>query len=205
MIKGADDIGQHVPHQRPRGLAAGRLCRREVVIPLDSDDGTSHHPRIGNAGGHPQHDDYLRQSLPGYGHDRQQQQQSRERHPGIDDSLHCKIQFSPEEPGRAANQRGDHHVHRSSGQPDEYRNPRPVDQAAQQVASQLVGTQKISGRGALKPVHQVQVVRFIRSQSTGKDTHDDQRKDDTPTKSAKRLLLYQSFQQHAHGSARVTP
>ena len=76
-------------------------------------------------------------------HHRDQDEQSREGHPGVDEPLHHHIELAAEEPGRRADQQRYHHVDTGCCQADDERNARPVDDSAQHVASQLVGTQQV--------------------------------------------------------------
>ena len=80
------------------------------------------------------------------GHDREQQQQSRERHPGIDEALRRQVQLSSEESGGAADHGRDHHVQRGRRQTNDQRDARPEKNAAQQVAAQLIRPEQMASR-----------------------------------------------------------
>ena len=88
----------------------------------------------------------LQQSLAHDRYDGQQQQQSRERHPGIDEPLHHQVQFAAKESRGAADQNGDQNVERGGCQPHRQGNPGAMDDAAQEVPPQVVGAEQILGR-----------------------------------------------------------
>ena len=93
----------------------------------------------------PQDRDQLHQPLAHDRDDGQQQQQSRERHPGIDEPLHHQVQPAAEKSRGAADQHGDQNVERGGCQTHRQGNPGVVDDAAQEVAPQVVGTERIRG------------------------------------------------------------
>ena len=64
-----------------------------------------------------------------------------------------------------------------------------MDDAAQVVASHVVGAQEIPDRRTLQPVHQVHFVRLVGSEDTGEDADYDQQQDDDCTERTEWLLL----------------
>ena len=60
------------PKAHERRAGAGRLRGLEVGVILDPDHGAAHHPRRGNAAGHPEHQDDLRHVGSGDRHDGEQ-------------------------------------------------------------------------------------------------------------------------------------
>ena len=76
------------------------------------------------------------------GHDGQQQQQSRKSHPGIDKALHRQVQFTAKESRSDADQDRDANIEHGRSQTDKYGDTSPEDQAAEQVSSHVVGTQR---------------------------------------------------------------
>ena len=175
------------------GSAHGPGCEKVVVL-LDADDRSAHHPRIADAGGDPQNHDDLQETLPGDGHDRQQEQQSRERHPGIDESLHRQIQFPADKPRRAAYQHRHHNMQRGRGQTDEQREASPVDEPAQEVPPELVGAQGIHTRWAGQPIGQLHLIGIMPGQGPGKDADQNQQQQDNASERPQGLLLYQSLE-----------
>ena len=127
------------------GAPSGLGCQK-VVVALGGHHRASDHARAAHTAGDPQHHDDLWQTLPRDRHDREQQQQSRKRHPGIDEALHRQVQLTAEKTGRAADQGSDRHVQRGRRQTNDQRDTRPEQQTAQQVAAQLVGAQQMAGR-----------------------------------------------------------
>ena len=79
------DVGQDVVDESSPAGAADRLGRLKVGILLDADHRAAHHSRTADAAGYPQHHDDLRQTSTYQRHDGEQQQQPRERHPGVDE------------------------------------------------------------------------------------------------------------------------
>ena len=77
------------------------------------------------------------------------------------------------------------------GQPHGQRQPRPVDEAAQQVAPHVVDTQQVLGRGALHAVAQVDLLVAVGRQRIGEDAHQHQEQDDDTAGGAHRLLAHQ--------------
>ena len=76
----------------------------------------------------------------------QQDEQSREGHPGVDRSLYQQVE-SPAQESRSTTYQGcDDDIDGSRLQPDKQRDPSPVDQAAEQVPAQLVGTEEVLHR-----------------------------------------------------------
>ena len=114
------------------------------------------------------------------------------RHPGVDEALHQQVQLAAEESGGAADQDRDHDVQRGCRQPDEQRQPRPEDEAAQQVAPQLVGAQEVAQRRAAQPVDGVHLEGRIGRQRVGEDRHQDQQQNHDAAGGAERLFLPQS-------------
>ena len=64
-------------------------------------------------------------------------------HPGIDKSLHDQVQFTTKESRNPAYQHSDNNIQRGRGKTNKQRNTSPVENAAQEVLPQLVGTQQI--------------------------------------------------------------
>ena len=93
----------------------------------------------------PQHADDLRDVLADDGHDRQQQQQAGKRHPGVHQPLYRQVEFAAHEPSHAADQQRHHHAQGGGGEPHPERHPRPVQQAAEDVATDVVGAQRARG------------------------------------------------------------
>ena len=72
-----------------------------------------------------------------------------------------------------------------------------MDQAAQEVASQLVGAERMQARWRGQAIVEVHLAEPKWRQSIGKDTHQDQHKDDGGPDGTQRMLPEQSLQQHA--------
>ena len=118
-------------------------------------------------------------------------QQSREGHPGIDETLHRQVHLPAKEPGSAANQDSHEHIECSCCQTDGQGDASSMENAAQQVSPQVVGAQQIAARCALHDVWQVYFPIGIRSQPLGKDCDENQDHDENPAGGAQGLLLPQ--------------
>ena len=116
-------------------------------------------------------------------------QQARERHPGIDEPLHQEVQLAADEPRGAADQHRNHHVQGGRRQADEQRDARPVDQATQEVAPELVGAQRVLARRALQPVGQRHLVGVVPRQVRCEDADQDQRQQHHAAERTQGLLL----------------
>ena len=81
--------------------------------------GAAHHPRGRDAARHPQHDDDLRQAAACYRHDGEQQQQPRDRHPGVDKALHRQVQSSASIARNGTDQDRYDHSHTGCSQTDQ--------------------------------------------------------------------------------------
>ena len=139
----------------------------------------------------PQHHDDLQHAAAGDRHDGKQQQQPRERHPGVDEALRHQVQTTADEAGGAADQHCHHDGEDGGGQPHRQRQPRPVDEAAQQVAPDVVGAQQVRGRGGLQAVAQVDLLVAVGRQRIGEDADQHQEQDDDAAGGAQRLLAHQ--------------
>ena len=83
--------------QYPPLRGADRHRGLKVVVLLYADNGAPEHSRADDASRDTQYHDELQQPLAHDGYNGQQQQQSRERHPGIDEPLHHQVQSAAEE------------------------------------------------------------------------------------------------------------
>ena len=124
---------------------ANRLGGLKIRILFYCDNGASDYSRAADSSCYPEHDYYLNQPLPQYGHYGQQQEQTRERHPGIDKPLHNEVYFTAKESRNAAYQYSNYHIESGRGQTDSQRNTSPIDDSAQEVSPQVVGTKQIPG------------------------------------------------------------
>ena len=139
------DIGHDMSDQGPHSALANRLCRQKVIILLDGDHGASDYSGAADASAYPHDQYYLWYALPHYRNYGEQQQQTREHYPGIDNPLHHDVELAAEESGSAADHGTDHRTQSGDGQTDQYRKTTPQDQAAQEVSSYVVGPQEILG------------------------------------------------------------
>ncbi len=189
MIMGAMMLAlQHMPEEdSARGGAHGPGCQK-IVILFDSDHGTSRDSRAADATGNPQDEDDLQLALTDQRHHRNQNEQPREGHPGVDKPLHHHIELAAEEPGSRADQQRYHQVDAGCGQADDDRNARPVEDSAQQVSPQLIGTQQVFPRRRAQPVYHVGLTHREGRQDVGEDAAEEQQQHDDAAKGAQRLL-----------------
>ena len=113
------------------------------------------------------------------------------RHPGVDEALRHQVQPTADEAGGAADQHRHHDGEDGGGQPHRQRQPRPVDEAAQQVAPDVVGAQQVGGRGGLQAIAQVDLLVAVGRQRIGEDADQHQEQDDDAAGGAQRLLAHQ--------------
>ena len=186
------DVGQHVAQQRAPARAADRLRRLEVGVLLHPQHRA---PRTTREAGMPPDTPsttmICSMPRPGYRHDGEQQQQPRERHPGVDEALRHQVQATADEAGGAADQHRHHDGEDGGGQPHRQRQPCPVDEAAQQVAPDVVGAQQVRGRGGLQAVAQVDLLVAVGRQRIGEDADQHQDQDDDAAGGPQRLLAHQ--------------
>ena len=129
-----------------RGLVRGDahgFRSQKIHIFLNADDCASRDSRAADATGDAQDQDDLQLTLTDQRHHRDQVEQPREGHPGIDKPLHHDIDRSAEEPSRRADQQGNHQVDTGCGEANDHRNLRPVDNSTEDVSPQLVGIQQV--------------------------------------------------------------
>ena len=96
-----------------------------------------------DAAGNAQDEDDLQLAPAGQRHHRDQHEQPREGHPGVDKPLDHHIELAAEEPGSRADQQRDHQVDTGCREAYDHRNACPVDDSAEDVSPQLVGTQQV--------------------------------------------------------------
>ena len=185
--QGCHQVGQHVGADGPAPARADRLGRRYVLVLLDDHDGTSGYPRVADTAQNPQDDDDLQRALAEHGHHRDEHQQARERHPGVDHPLRKQVELAADIAGHAE-QRRHHHADRGARQADDHRGPSAEDDPTQNVASQVVGTQEVFPRRRCQPVGQVEVVHPVGSQEVREDADEQHQQDDGAGNSAQRLL-----------------
>ena len=106
---------------------ANRHRGLKIVVLLDPDDRAPEHARPNDAARYAQDRDQLQQPLAHDRYDGQQQQQSRERHPGIDEPLHHQVKSAAKESRGAADQNGDQNVERGGCQTHRQGNPGAVE------------------------------------------------------------------------------
>ena len=94
-------------------------------------------------------------------------------------------------PVGAADQHRHHDGEDGGGQPHRQRQPRPVDEAAQQVAPDVVGAQQVGGRGGLQAVAQVDLLVAVGRQRIGEDADQHQEQDNDAAGGAQRLFAHQ--------------
>ena len=87
---------------------------------------------------------------------------------------------------------------RGRRQPDEQRDARAVDQAAQEVAAELVGAERMLARWIGETVVQVDLGETKRRQRVGKDAHQDQHQQDESAERTQRVLSDQSHGPHGY-------
>ena len=107
------------------------LAARKLHIFLDADDRTSRDSRAADATGNAQNEDDLQLTLADQRHNRDQNEQPREGHPGVDKPLHHDIDLAAEEPGRRTDQQGDHQVDTGCGEANDHRNACPMDDSTE--------------------------------------------------------------------------
>ena len=71
-----------------------------------------------------------------------------------------------------------------------------MDQAAQEVASQLVGAERMQARWLGQAIVEVHLAEPKRRQSVGEDAHQDQHQEDGGPDGTQRVLPEQPLQQH---------
>ena len=140
-------------------------------------------------------------TAPHNGHDGQQDQQSGYGYPGIDESLHRQVQLTAKKSGHAADQHGDHDIDDGRRQTNGQRNTSAVDQAGQQVASDMIGAEQKASRGAGEPVGQAHLPISIGSQDIRKDSRDNEQHDDDSTGGPQGLLFPQPDEEMADTGA----
>ena len=169
-------------------MDAHGLRGQKIHIFLDTDDCASRDSRTADTAGNTQDQDDLQLALTDQRHHRDQNEQPREGHPGIDKPLHHDIELAAEEPGRRTDQQGDQQVDTGCGEANDHRNARSEDDSTEDVSPQLVGTQWIlPGRWGV-PVQQVNFVHLVGGQHIGEDTAEKQQHHDDATHGAQRLF-----------------
>ena len=110
-----------------------RWAPLEVGVALDADHRRAHHPRVGHPGG--QHADDLREPWPMMG------PSAAAAGPGTTSGVHQALESSlpPTNPATHADQQRHHHAQGGGREPHRERHPRPVQQAAEDVAPDVVG------------------------------------------------------------------
>ena len=146
---GREHIRQHVvQHSAPTRIADG-LRGLEVDVLLDADHGAPDHARVADPIDEAQHDDDLQHSSPHDRHDRHEQQQSRKSQPGIDESLRHHVEPAPDEPRETADGGGHQHCHGGCRKAHKQRLASAEDVATQEVASDMIGSQRMLNRRPL--------------------------------------------------------
>ena len=164
-------------HQRARVRRADRLRRLEVGVLLDRQHRPANDARVADAARHPEDDDDLPQPAPDDRHDRQQQQQAGERHPGVHEALHHQVDLAAQEAGGGADQQRHRRVDHRCRQPHQQRQPGTDDEAAQDIAANLIGAHQVLQRRPGEPVGQMPLGDRIGCYQVGEDGHQDQGED----------------------------
>ena len=102
-----------------RGDAHGPGCQK-IDILLDADDRAARDSRTADAADNAQHQDDLQLALSDQRHHRDQNEQPREGHPGVDKPLHHHIEPAAEEPSRRTDQQRDHQVDAGCGEANDH-------------------------------------------------------------------------------------
>ena len=140
-----------MPDDDARPADADRPCRLDELLLAQRHHLGPHDARVALPAGEAEHHDDREEARPERGHERERQQDLRERerdvHDGADDGIHRAAQESARQPGRHA----DDEAHQDGRHPDEQRDAGPVDDPAQHVAPDLIGAERIGGIAAGLP------------------------------------------------------
>ena len=71
---------------------------------------------------------------------------------GVDQAPHRQVELAAHEPRHPADQQRHHDAQGGGIEPLPERHPRPVQQAAEDVAADVVGAERVDARRALQPV-----------------------------------------------------
>ena len=154
-------VGRHMAQNDPPVAGSHGARRQDVVHLFDAERLRTYRtgrPRYEHSA---QSNHHIGNRSTENGHDRQRQDQSRERHHGIHHALNCQIGDSTEVPTNNANERTDSDAETYAQQPNHKRNARTVHQTTKHVPTDLVTAQPGFPAGrteALRSVSQSGVV-----------------------------------------------
>src|SRR4029450_6592294 len=131
------DVGENVTGDDPPVPAAGGSGHLEILIRADGQDGAS--DDAGVAGGAPdtQGQDHAAQPLAQHGHDRQEDDEPGEGHQRVDAPREDGVDAAAVVAGHDADDDGQERADGHGAEPEEHRDARPVNDPAQDVASEV--------------------------------------------------------------------
>ena len=133
-------------------LTADRPGHLDVLVLADGQDGAPDDPRVAGRRPDAQGQNHVAQPLAQHGHDRQEHDEAGKCHQRIDAPLQDGVDPSPVITGQNADDGRQERADGHRPEPEEHRDARPVDDAAQDVAPEIVRSQQVVQAGSLQAV-----------------------------------------------------
>ena len=181
-------VGNHIAENDARVAGADRLGRQDIVHLFDGERlGTQDPGSTGNEGDAEGDDDVVQRRAQ-RGHDRDGQNERREGHQGIDDSLDDQVRHAAEMDAGHANHHADAGADECAEQASIERNPRAVHEPAEHVTAYLIAAQPVLRSGRRKDQGGVGRIRVVRGNQRGEYGNDDEKDGDHGPEGAQWLL-----------------
>ena len=174
-----------------QGARAGRPRRLHVGGLLHAQHDAAHGPDVDDAPGYAEDDDDLRDARSQQRHDRDDQEQPRERLHGIHHPLRNQVHRAAEVSQQEAAHRGDRHRNEAGGDADQHRDAGALHHPAVHVAPKLIGAQGIVGRWPLQTPRDVLLEHVVGGEHVGEDADQQEQHHDDQAGGAQLLLLEQ--------------
>jgi hypothetical protein len=176
----------------------------DVLVLADGQDGAR---TIRVAGRRPdtQGQNHVAQPLTQHGHDRQEHDEAGECHQRIDAPLQDGVDPSPVVAGQNTDDGGQDRADGHRPEPEEHRDARPVDDAAQDVAPEIVRPQQVVQAGSLQAVGRSHLDGVIGCQHRREQGCRHEHDDEQATQSPQRLAPHSVEHRGHHDPPRVYP